>query len=204
MFELVAAKTTRLPSEPELCKLLGMRRNRVRKALRTLEAQGLIWRHVGKGTFVGQPSLGAEDLQRLVNPQDAFEARLVVEPTITSFAAQRATPDDLRAMRQCLAELRSRQTSYLEWRIWRDRLHRLIAAAARNPMLLGIVDLIFANTEVGLIHRMDQVFGNTSLEDFNRELETIVSALEDRDPVRAESLMRAYLLGIKRRLFGDR
>lgn len=204
MAELVATKTNRLPPEPELCTLLGLRRNQVRKALRALEAQGLIWRHVGKGTFIGQPRLMSDDLKRLLNPQDVLEARLMVEPTITSFAAQRASADDLRAMRECLVQLQSNQASYLEWRIWDERLHRLIASAARNPMLLAIVDLICSNTESGLRQRMEQVYSNTRLDDRTREQEAIVSALEERDPQRAEALMRAYLLGIRRRLFGDR
>jgi DNA-binding FadR family transcriptional regulator len=204
MAELVATKTNRLPPEPELCTLLGLRRNQVRKALRALEAKGLIWRHVGKGTFIGQPRMTVDDLKRLVNPQDVLEARLMVEPTITSFAALRASPDDLRSMRECLVQLKANQDSYLEWHIWDDRLHRLIASSARNPMFLAIVDLLCANTGSGLRQRLEQVYGNTRLDDRIRDQEAIVTALEERDPQRAELLMRAYLLGIRRRVFGDR
>jgi DNA-binding GntR family transcriptional regulator len=44
---------SRLPTERELCRALGVTRTAVRKALATLEAEGQLWRHVGKGTFVG-------------------------------------------------------------------------------------------------------------------------------------------------------
>lgn len=107
-------------------------------------------------------------------------------------------------MRQSLAGLRNSQESYLEWRIWHERIHRVIANAARNPMLLAVVDLICANTAAGLRQRMEQVYGNISLQEPTREHEAIVSALEDRDPPRAEALMQAYLLGMRKRLFGDR
>ena len=44
---------TRLPPERELCEMLGVSRGELRKALAILERQGELWRHVGKGTFIG-------------------------------------------------------------------------------------------------------------------------------------------------------
>jgi GntR family transcriptional regulator len=66
------AKTSagnRLPSEPDLAKKLGVSRATLREAMRTFEAQGLIRRRQGSGTFVvGQvPALeaGLEVLESL-------------------------------------------------------------------------------------------------------------------------------------------
>ncbi|MCK5444854.1 MAG: winged helix-turn-helix transcriptional regulator, partial [Rhodospirillaceae bacterium] len=47
------APQSKLPPERQLCEELGISRGELRKALSLLEAEGKIWRHVGRGTFAG-------------------------------------------------------------------------------------------------------------------------------------------------------
>ncbi len=47
------ATPKRLPPERTLASDLGISRAVLRKALATLEREGKIWRHVGRGTFIG-------------------------------------------------------------------------------------------------------------------------------------------------------
>src|SRR5512142_3130220 len=47
---------SRLISEPELAKQLGVSRATLREAMRTFETQGLIRRRQGSGTYVVHPS----------------------------------------------------------------------------------------------------------------------------------------------------
>src|SRR5512140_3062876 len=61
---------TRLPSEPELAKQLGVSRATLREAMRMFETQGLIRRRQGAGTFVvGRPPVlegGLEVLESML------------------------------------------------------------------------------------------------------------------------------------------
>ena len=65
--------------ERELCKALGTTRIEVRKALAELEAQGRIWRHVGRDTFVGsRPGLNLQDVTYpgdQINPAQVGQSR---------------------------------------------------------------------------------------------------------------------------------
>ena len=54
------APNTRLPAEREFCAMLGINRMTLRQALSLLEAQGLIERRQGKGTFVAAPKIERE------------------------------------------------------------------------------------------------------------------------------------------------
>ncbi len=90
------AKTSagnRLPSEPDLAKKLGVSRATLREAMRTFEAQGLIRRRQGSGTFVvGQvPALeaGLEVLESL----ETMAKRLSLEISVDNLRLDTLSAD---------------------------------------------------------------------------------------------------------------
>ncbi len=97
---------TQLPAERELCDLLGVSRGELRKALAVLEGNGELWRHVGKGTFIGsrpvEEKTSIADIAAASNPREVMHARLVIEPMLAREAALNATAADLAEMRRCL------------------------------------------------------------------------------------------------------
>src|SRR5690606_8033835 len=73
----------RLPPERELMRELSVTRGRLRLAMACMARDGVIWRHVGKGTFLSQLAASRQDravfrpppLDR-TNPMDLLLARL--------------------------------------------------------------------------------------------------------------------------------
>ena len=99
------AHNDRLPPERSLSGELGVSRAELRKALAALEADGLIWRHVGRGTFIGaRPVHNLDDvafLGQLANPAQVLDARVAIEPELARLAALHAIRADLEAIRIC-------------------------------------------------------------------------------------------------------
>src|SRR5687768_5866829 len=136
-----AAGDSRLPPERELALLLKISRGTLRRILDELEAEGVIWRHVGQGTFIGmrQPAVKRSRITRFTNPDEVMEARLLLEPRLAAMAAFRASAEDVARMEYCLRKSEAAGTT-ATFELWDGRLHRAIAEAARNHMLLALFD----------------------------------------------------------------
>jgi len=197
----------RLPPEPRLSEILGVSRGRVRTLLKRLEAEGLIWRHVGKGTFVGQRQLDPHSgtWAASISVDDVMSARLLLEPQLAAQAAIHATSADVEAMRQCMLEMTA-TTSFLQWKRLDDRLHRLVAEATHNPLLLVLYETMRAQLLASLELRMEKVFGALPgpKEATSHEHHAFIEAIAAHDPGGAETRMREHLASVRRTLFGLR
>jgi GntR family transcriptional repressor for pyruvate dehydrogenase complex len=139
----------RIPSERELCELLGVGRASLREALKGLEMMGMIEVRVGDGTFVchrseflSRPLLWALTSSIPTDIRELVEARGVLEKELAELAAERANADDLAeigkhldAMETAVAE----PVAFLEADL---NFHLAIARAAHNRILLNAVQLI--------------------------------------------------------------
>lgn len=135
----------RLPTERALCSRLGVGRRELRDALNVLQAEGLIWRRQGKGTFLGQPpdptGVLAADIVPATDALSVMEARLCIEPTLAALCAERAAPEDVTRMRHLAAKIGPAPKPETA-EIWDGALHRLIARAAGNQILLTAFSLV--------------------------------------------------------------
>ena len=142
-----AKEGRQLPTERELVNDLGVTRNALRKALAHLEAEGLIWRHVGKGTFIGdRPAKVAPDMMAIAersSPVEVMQARLLIEPMVAGQAALHATSTDLAALADIVA-LSRKAKSWREYESCDNALHHAIAAATHNNVLTSVFDTLKA------------------------------------------------------------
>jgi len=198
----------RLPPERTLISSLGVTRNALRKGLDTLEREGAIWRHVGKGTFVTTPQSivtvpGLAELSHQVTPLQMMRARLSLEPAIAREAAVNASGDAV----QRIINSRDRARDASSWDNYEandDAFHRTLAEATGNVLLLSLFDHL---NQVRRAVAWQKVVRQTEKPPSNhssyREHDEIVDAIQQRIPAAAHDAMRSHLNSVSGRLYGD-
>ncbi len=194
----------RLPTERELAAELGTGRRSVRRALDALEAEGLIWRRQGKGTFAGQPpdptgALAAEIVSE-VDPMVAMEARLCIEPALAELAALRATGEDVVRLR-LLSQRAAHPADANAAELWDGALHRLIARIAGNRIMLTTFSLL-DEVRMGEDWQLKRHRARTpeTMALYDTQHRKIVDAIEARDGLAAAAAMKAHLLDLSNNL----
>jgi GntR family transcriptional repressor for pyruvate dehydrogenase complex len=145
----------KLPSERELCELLGVSRTVVREAVRVLAVKGLLDVRRGGGTVVRAPdsALVSELVTIMLRSGTnavAFthlhEVRRLLEVEIAGLAAERRTPADITLMEAQLQQMERHAADVELWATADVAFHAVIAAATQNPVygiLLGsIADML--------------------------------------------------------------
>jgi len=139
----------RLASERELARQIGVSRPSVRAGLRSLAAMGILRTRRGAGTFIsdGPPTLMSEPLGFLaalhgLSLDGLWEVRRVLETGTAALAAERATGEQTMTMSDEIAGMYASMhdpRAFLEHDM---RFHRAVAAAADNPMLGALVQMV--------------------------------------------------------------
>ncbi len=103
----------RIWSESEISAKFNVGRSTVREAVNMLKAKNLLYTVPGLGTFVSKAADVDDNfvLTRIPDPKsetdlgNIMELRLGLEPVNAAFAARRATPEDIAALRAAHAKL---------------------------------------------------------------------------------------------------
>ncbi len=198
------AKENRLPPERELAATLGLTRNKLRNGLQRLESEGLIWRHVGKGTYLGsRPIQNGKRyaVSEVTNPREIMEARMAFEPELTRLAAFRGTARDFADMERCVEKMRV-ATSWELWEQLDTELHRCIARAAQSELMFAMFEMMAdLKTIWGRLRQEPNM--PQRVQRSTEEHADIVRALRDREPEVASKLMRKHLHNVRKSIFGD-
>lgn len=196
---LIADPDGRLPAERDLAARFGVGRTRLRRALAVLEGEGLLFRRHGQGTFTMPPPLpggGLKRLARSVTPDDVMEVRMEVEPALAALAAERATPDDARALRELMAGTLTAETPE-GYEIADAIFHFRIAELARNPLFLRVYDQIRSVREQSdwTAWRADRMDG-ARIQELGQQHEALVDRISAHDSAGVVRMMERHLLSI--------
>jgi len=192
----------RLPPERDLALKMDLPRGMLRRGLAFMGERGEVWRHVGKGTFVGRSSAtavftGAQLIG--TTPSEVIESRLVLEPRLAAFAALRATSQDIARLQELAAKSRTAR-SFEEGQKFNDALHRTIAVAARNELLLWMFDGLFSIRAATNWGRLLPVEDTAQRDRYCAEHERCVEAIAVRDVAGAETAMRGHIESLRKHI----
>jgi GntR family transcriptional regulator, transcriptional repressor for pyruvate dehydrogenase complex len=187
----------RLPTERALASSFGAARNTVRKTMNILVNEGMIVRHVGRGTFVARVPKPQKSSDRTpdFSLTELLEARLMFEPMLAELVTERASTTDLASLSAHLEALRN-ATNWTEFKEAKYALHLAIVRASRNSFLIATFETIIAARRKAGWGRPEKAPLPISAvrEQAVRDNEAIVEALRKRDGAAAREMIRAYLV----------
>jgi len=186
----------RLPTERALAERFDTSRRLIRQVLDQLEAEGLVWRKQGSGTYAGQPEDPTGDLAARIagetDPIQVMEARLCIEPELAALCATRMTDDEIARLRILANRQVAADAQTIE--LWDGALHRLIAQCARNRPLLtavALLDRIRSNPEWVQIRAKAR--SRSSITVSQSEHDVLIDAIAARNPAAARAAMYEHL-----------
>lgn len=173
--------------EAKLAEALGISKTPIRQALHQLEQTGLVVGLPNRGYAVSQLSV--------LDAREILQLRAVLEGLAAREACERLTQDDFRQMEQLLNEAnQARSNGEIELCAeLGHKFHRIIHARAENRRLSLLIDLLDDQ-----FHRIRLLSSRVPgrLPHSLEEHALLLNALQDREPERAEQLMRHHLLEV--------
>ncbi len=203
------AAGSKLPTERAVAEQLAVPRSAVRNALAALEAEGMIIRLIGSGTFVadtaGVPrTAGRSPLMTVgdASPTEIMDARLLIEPRIAALAVAHATQSDFARMEACNRNAEN-SDDYERFERWDAALHLAIAEATHNRLVVGLYTVITRardQADWGELKRRSLTADRR--EHYREEHRRIVAALRARDAPAAETALLDHLRRVRQNLLG--
>jgi GntR family uxuAB operon transcriptional repressor len=150
----------------------------------------------------GLPALSVLSGSADYAPADVMAVRRLFEPTAMSLVVAWATARDFGEMDRCLRG-GERAADHDEFEVWDAALHRSIIAATRSPLLIQLYSEVERARHGRMWGDLKRRSASAARRDeYKRDHEEIVTALQLRDAGRATEAMRTHLARVSRHLLG--
>ncbi len=192
---------TKLASEHRMVEGLGVARATVREALRFLELQGALRIKAGPGGGPVVSVPGADHLASVLSLHLQFagatfrsvvDARRSIYPVLAAEAAERASAEDVAALKESVSRLREGAADPEFFIEEARRFMSLLGTASANPVLAVLVDAL---------HRMSEGsgdWGERERASAVRSYARVVSAIENGEPEEARAIIARSLAAAAR------
>jgi GntR family transcriptional regulator, transcriptional repressor for pyruvate dehydrogenase complex len=199
----------RLPSQEKLARQLGVSRNTLREAVYKLTVMGLLKAMQGVGTIVcsttTSPYMASLTEHLLLQPstvREFLEARIFVERGTVRLAAERATAEDIKQMRQIIANQRDahKDGSIDRFSTLDAEFHVALARASRNSVLERFLEVIrdLLDRFISEVSRLPQ-----AMEKAIRFHEKIIDRIHSNNADGAEDMISLHLLDVVKNIEGN-
>lgn len=185
----------KVPNEFELAERFGVSRSTIREAVKGLASKGVLEVRRGSGTFVVNTIPVEDDPLGLRKLEDEYklalellEVRLMIEPDIAALAAEYASPEECRVLKEYCDEVEELCLAGKNHILKDVEFHTWIAKCSKNRVVENLIPII--NTAV-------MTFANLT----NRSLRTetikthraVTDAILSHDAVGARCAMIMHL-----------
>ncbi len=177
----------RVPPERDLAANLKVNRTTLRSAMHRMVKEGVLERHVGRGTFFkASPSSILENYRQIsmdCSPAELLELRMMLEPQLASLAVAHATGEQLLRVNQYAALLGEADATGQF--VLDLELQSILAQCVRNRLLQQLTELIasvrqrFENNSRG--HGVSGL-GFEDIGQWRTHQQAICKAILQRDP----------------------
>lgn len=190
-----------LPTEQALCESLGVSRNVLREAIKSMELIGLVSAQPGRGTtlqafnldFVFQNVIFASANNELKTIQEMLGIRKRLELGFMRQAYSSLQEEDIRYIRSIMERIKEKWELNKEYFHAEDReFHMALFKNLNNSTLLSLLDAIWSVDESFKVEEKVKHLADTIVKH-----ENIIKALEVRNPEAFEAAMLAHFASSK-------
>ena len=174
--------------EASLCDLFGVKRNKIREALRKLEHDGFVSITPNVGAVVSEVSrIDIEQMYDLLAVLDGMAVR-VVTPCIV--------PEQFAILEAILDKMDSTDDPAL-YADHNNEFHSLLGSYSENSRLMKVAD----NLRLSIMaFGFRSFFVPDQIAASNRDHRKVLQAIKENKPDKAEKIMRKHVLDAKNRL----
>ncbi|UVI27997.1 FadR/GntR family transcriptional regulator [Paenibacillus spongiae] len=186
----------RLPTTKQLAAEFGLSMTAVREALRVLENQRIVSVEHGRGIYIqNDPGLLDDPAGKLRELEEStllelLEARIVLEPELAAFCAERATPSQVKEIRMLALRMEEEIREGIDHYATDLKFHVTIAEGANNPLLSQMLSAISDLSAQGRRETNKLPHSKAKAASYHK---LIAIAIEEREPDQARSLMKTHI-----------